>query len=83
MILKENIQQQEQQVQQMVIPAETTGYLSGNIISGTAEILSGIGGLFNIEPSDYDANEAEYLRQQARKNKKKQKNAKVLGTKNK
>ena len=73
MILKENIQQQEQQLQQTVTPTETTGSLSGNIVSEAAEILSGIRGIFNIEPSNYDANEAEYLRQQSQKNKKKSK----------
>ncbi len=70
-ILNENNHVQEQQV---VIPAETknTGSnLSENIVSGVADALSSVGGLFDIQPSNQDENEAEYLRQQALKKKKK------------
>jgi len=73
MMLNENVRQQEQQVQQTVAPTETKESFSENIILGAAEILSGIGGIFNIEPSNYDATEAEYLRQQAQNRKKKPK----------
>ena len=62
------------QEQQVVIPTETknTGSnLSENIVSGVADALSSIGGLFDIQPSNQDENEAEYLRQQALKKKKK------------
>jgi len=70
-ILNGNNQVQEQQV---VIPTETknTGInLSENIVSGVADALSCVGGLFDIQPSNQDENEAEYLRQQALKKKKK------------
>jgi hypothetical protein len=70
-ILNENNHVQEQQV---VIPTETksTGSnLSENIVSGVADALSSVGSLFDIQPSNQDENEAEYLRQEARKKKKK------------
>jgi hypothetical protein len=70
-ILNENNHIQEQQV---VMPTETknTGNnLSENIVSGVADALSSVGGLFDMQPSSQDENEAEYLRQQALKKKKK------------
>jgi hypothetical protein len=70
-ILNGNNQVQEQQV---VIPTETKntcGNLSENIVSGVAEALSSVGGLFDFQPSNQDENEAEDLRQQALKKKKK------------
>jgi hypothetical protein len=36
-----------------------------------ADALSSVGGLFDIQPSSQDENEAEYLRQEALKKKKK------------
>jgi hypothetical protein len=71
-ILNENNHVQEQQ--QTIAPTETknTGSnLSENIVSGVADALSSVGGLFDIQPSNQDENEAEYLRQQALKKKKK------------
>jgi len=62
------------QEQQVVIPTETKNIgsnLSENIVSGVADALSSIGGLFDIQPSNQDENESEYLRQQALKKKKK------------
>jgi len=70
-ILNENSHSQEQQV---VAPTETknTGSsLSENIVSGVADALSSVGGLFDFQPSNQDENEAEYLHQQALKKKKK------------
>ena len=72
MALNESIHLQEQQVQQTTTQQDNPS-LVGNVVSGAAEILSGIGGLFSVEPSDYDANEAEYLRQQVLNRKKKPK----------
>jgi hypothetical protein len=76
MMLNEIVHPQEQQVQQTVAPTETKESFSGNIVLGAAEILSEIGGIFNIEPSNYDATEAEYRRQQAQNRKKKPKKRK-------
>lgn len=73
-ILNENSPLQEQQQgeqQQIASPKETGTNLIENVVSAAADIASGIGGLFDIQPSDYDPNEAEYLRQQALKKKKK------------
>jgi len=69
-ILNGNNQVQEQ----LVIPTETKNAgssLSENIVSGVADALSSVGGLFDIQPSNQDESEAEYLRQQALKKKKK------------
>lgn len=67
-VMNENNYVQEQHIQSS---KETENSLSGNIISGVADIASGIGSLFDIQPSNQDENEAEYLRQQALKKKKK------------
>jgi hypothetical protein len=70
-ILNVNSHDQEQQV---VIPAETKNTdssLSENIVSGIADAISSVGRLFDIQSSNQDENEAEYLRQQALKKKKK------------
>jgi len=78
-ILNKNDHIQEQQV---VIPMETknTGSnLSENIVSGVADALSSVGGLFDIQPSNQDENEAEYLRQQALKKKKKPQKRRGIG----
>ena len=71
-ILNENSQIQEQQ--RTINPTEirnTGSSLSENIVSGVADALSSVSGLFDIHPSNQDENEAEYLRQQALKKKKK------------
>lgn len=72
-ILNENNYIQEQQ--QVIFPTETanTGSnFSESVVSGVVEVASAIGGLFDIQPSN-NANEAEELRQQALKKKKKPK----------
>lgn len=72
LILNENNHVQEQQ--QTIAPKEaknTGSNLSENIVSGVAEALSSVGGLFDFQPSNQDENEAEDLRQQALKKKKK------------
>lgn len=69
--LTENSHSQEQQQyeQQRVVPPKEAGAsLIENAVSGVADIASGIGGLFDIQPSNYDMNEAEAL---SRKKKKK------------
>lgn len=42
----------EQQEQQVAIPKATETNLIENVVSGVADIASGIGGLFDIQPSD-------------------------------
>jgi hypothetical protein len=84
-VLNENLHVQEQrqeQQQQIVIPDETqhTGNnISENIVSGVANVVSGIGDLFDIQPSGQDETEAEYLRQQALNRKKKPKKRRGFG----
>ena len=76
-ILNENShsqEQQQEQKQQAVIPNEaqhTDTSISENIVSGVANVISGISGLFDMQPSGYDENESEYQRQQALNKKKK------------
>jgi hypothetical protein len=60
-----------QEQQQMTVPKETSSNPLENIASGAADIISGIGGLFDIQPSNSDGDETEYLRQQALNKKKK------------
>lgn len=67
--LDENNHVQEQQ-QRVTTPKEAGITLSENLVSGAADALSAFGGLFDIQPSNQDENEAEYLRQQALKKKK-------------
>ncbi len=70
-ILNENSHMQEQQ---KVIPNEvqhTGNNITKSVVSGVANVVSGIGGLFDIQPSGYDETEAEYQRQQALNRKKK------------
>jgi hypothetical protein len=79
-VLNENNLNQEQQ--QAVIPNETqhTGTsVSESIASGVANVVSGIGGLFDMQPSGYDETEAEYLLRQALNRKKKPKKHKGFG----
>lgn len=63
-----------QELQQVATPKERESSLSENIVSGVADALSTVGGLFDIQSSNQDENEAEYLRQQALKKKKKPEN---------
>lgn len=70
--LSENSPVQEQQ--QIATPKDRESSLSENIVSGVADALSTVGGLFDIQPSNQDENEAEYLRQQVLKKKKKPEN---------
>jgi hypothetical protein len=73
-VLNDNIQNHGQQQQQPItIPRETGSSLLENAVSGAADIISGIGGLFDVQPSNSDADEVEYLRQQALNKKKKPK----------
>ena len=69
-VLNDNIQNQGQQ-QPISIPKESGSGLLENAVSGAADMVSGIGGLFDIQLSSSDPNEAEYLRQEALKKKKK------------
>lgn len=71
-VMNENNYVQEQQ--QTIAPTETmnaNSNFSENIMSGVASALSSVSGLFDIQPSNQDENEAEYLHQQALKKKKK------------
>lgn len=63
-ILNDNNHSQEQQIS---IPKETGSPILENVVSGVADIASGIGGLFDIQPSDYDPNEAEALSKKKKK----------------
>lgn len=59
---------QEQQLeQQTAIPKSAETNLIENIASGVADAVSSIGGLFEIQPSNYDMNEAEALRLKKKK----------------
>lgn len=62
MVLNDNSHSQEQQ--QINIPKEIGSPILENIVSGVADIASGIGGLFDIQPSD---NPDEVLPQKKRK----------------
>ena len=58
---------EQQQDQQVAIPKATETNLIENIASGVADAVSGIGSLFDIQPSNYDMNEAEALRSKKKK----------------
>ncbi|NDV96425.1 hypothetical protein D0T84_16105 [Dysgonomonas sp. 521] len=60
-----------QEQQQATTPKETSNRISENIVSGVGDVLAAVGSLFDIQPSNSDENEKEYLRQQALKKKKK------------
>ena len=62
MVLNDNDHRQEQQ--QINIPKEMGSPILENIVSGVADIASGIGGLFDIQPSD---NPDEVLPQKKKK----------------
>lgn len=64
-ILNDNNHSQEQQ--QISIPKETGSPILENVVSGVADIASGIGGLFDIQPSNYDPNEVEALSKKKKK----------------
>ncbi len=68
-ILTGNSHHQEQQ--QVSVPKEISSNPLENIVSGATDIVSGLGGLFDIQPSSSAADEVEDLRQQALKKKKK------------
>jgi hypothetical protein len=71
-VLNDNIQNQEQQQPQPItVPKETGSSLLENVVSEAVDIAFGIGGLFDIQPSNSDSVETEYLRQQALNKKKK------------
>lgn len=57
------------QEQQIATPKNTETNLVDNVVSGVANIASSIGGLFDMQPSDYDMNEAEALRIKKKKKK--------------
>ena len=65
MELNDNNHSKEQQ--QISIPKETGSPILENVVSGVADIASGIGGLFDIQPSNYDPNEAEDLSKKKKK----------------
>ncbi|WP_165026175.1 relaxase/mobilization nuclease domain-containing protein [Dysgonomonas sp. ZJ279] len=71
MMLNDNNHSQEQQ--QINIPKETGSPILENIALGVADIASGIGGLFDIQPSDYDPNESETLKKKKKKKPEKRK----------
>ena len=77
-ILSENNHIQKQQAVTPTGTNNTGNSLSENIASGVAEALSTVGGLFDIQPSNQDETEAEYLHQQALKKKKKPENRKGI-----
>ena len=58
---------EQQQDQQVAIPKATETNLIENIASGVADAVSGIGSLFDIQPTNYDMNEAEALRSKKKK----------------
>ncbi len=56
----------------------TIAEVASNSISIAGEAASTIGGLFDIQPSGYDANEADYLYQQSQEKKKKKKRGRKM-----
>lgn len=67
MILNNNNHYQKLQEQQTAIPKATKTNLIENVVSGVADAVSGIGSLFDIQPSNYDMNEADALRLKKKK----------------
>lgn len=59
-VLNDNIQNQGQQ--QVTAPKETGANLVENVVSEIVDIATGIGGLFDVQPLEYDPNEAESLK---------------------
>ncbi|KAA6330252.1 hypothetical protein EZS27_021024 [termite gut metagenome] len=68
MILTENMQ--EQQPIQIQIQNNEWNALHETVESGITGLVSGLGSLFDVAPSDYDPDQAEYLYQQMKKKKK-------------
>lgn len=60
---------EQQQDQQVAIPKATETNLIENVVSGVSDAVSGIGSLFDMQPSNYDMNEAEALRLKKKKKK--------------
>jgi hypothetical protein len=69
MILNNNNHYQKRQEQQVAIPKNTETNLIENVVSGVADAVSAIGSLFDIQPSNYDMNEADALRLKKKKKK--------------
>jgi hypothetical protein len=70
-VLNNNIQDQGQQQQQPIsVPKESGNNLLENGVSVAVDIVSGIGGLFDIQPTSGNPNEPEQLRQPKKKKKK-------------
>lgn len=70
--LTENSYSQEQQQykqQQAASPKETGASLIENAVSRVVDTVSSIGGLFDMQPSNYDMNEAEALLRKKKKRK--------------
>lgn len=65
------VQEQQQEQQQVATLKEAGNSIAGNIVSSVGDALSAVGSLFDIQPSNQDENEAEYLHQQVLKKKKK------------
>ena len=71
-ILNDNNHSQEQrQEQQVAIPKTTETNLIENVVSGVVDIASGIGGLFDIQPSEYNPNEISPLKKKKKPQKRK------------
>ncbi len=68
-ILNDNNHSQEQQ--QINIPKEAGSPFLENVVSGVAEIVSGIGGLFDIQPSEHNPNEILPLKKKKKPQKRK------------
>ncbi len=70
----------QEQPAQPIPPAKATGdILAGTVVPGAVEVASGLGGLLDFQPSGYDPDEAEALRQQAQRRRKKKKKRKGIG----
>lgn len=70
--LTENSHSQEQlqyEQQRITPPKEAGASLIENAVSGVADAVSSIGGLFDMQPSNYDMNEAEALLRKKKKRK--------------
>ena len=77
-LLTENISAQSQSQEQPSSPQKKTT-TSENVVSSLADIASGIGGLLNIQPSEYDVTEADYQQQQAEEQRKKKRKRRGFG----
>lgn len=63
-------QEQQQYEQQRITPPKEAGAsLIENAVSGVADAVSSVGGLFDMQPSNYDINEAEALLRKKKKRK--------------